>query len=224
MLPNSDQKVVSALPPFAYPLLRHGDTQTNTPYNAATWAKRLGRKLSFFHWSTPTSSLPDDHADFVEGRQVNFASLCNSSSPEAPNLPSTVQIDDLELDSPTTDDKTPMTENCIGPASLPCKQTTSLPCLQADGLPCQHAAELPAMAAEQTSGAGAAPTTETWAETKALLLKHSLPKARQRTDVYVTSQGGDFLEPSLQGARVSPQPLLDFLKLLRGPNWGLFLS
>ena len=49
-------------------------------YNAATWAKRLGRKLSLFHGSSPTCSLPQDHADFTEDPQVNFTSVCNSSS------------------------------------------------------------------------------------------------------------------------------------------------
>ena len=37
----------------------HDFTQTGTLYNAATWAKRLGRKLSLFHWSTLTGSLLD---------------------------------------------------------------------------------------------------------------------------------------------------------------------
>ena len=90
----------------------HDFTQTGTLYNAATWAKRLGRKLSLFHWSSPTCSLPQDHADFTEDPQVNFTSVCNSSSLRASDLPSTVQIVDLELDNPTTDDETTVTGDC----------------------------------------------------------------------------------------------------------------
>ena len=101
----------------------HDFTQTGTLYNAATWSKRLGRKLSLFHWSSPTSSLPQDHADFTEDPQVNFTSVCNSSPLRVAGLPSTVQIVDLELDNPTTDDETTMTGDCNKAASLPCQQS-----------------------------------------------------------------------------------------------------
>ena len=62
----------------------HDFTQTGTLYNAATWSRRLGKKLSLFHWSSPTSSLPQDHADFTEDPQVNFTSVCNASPLRAP--------------------------------------------------------------------------------------------------------------------------------------------
>ena len=159
----------------------HDFTQTGTLYNAATWSKRLGRKLSLFHWSSPTSSLPQDHADFTEDPQVNFTSVCNSSPLRATGLPSTVQIVDLELDNPTTDDETTMTGDCNKAASLPCQQSV-LPCERAASLPCLHGlpcSQEPAAAAMESSTADGELDAA-----KSTLLNHGLPKARQRTNVF----------------------------------------
>ena len=159
----------------------HDFTQTGTLYNAATWSRRLGRKLSLFHWSSPTSSLPQDHADFTEDPQVNFTSVCNSSPLRASGLPSTVQIVDLELDNPATDDETTMTGDCNKAASLPCQQSI-LPCERADALPCLHGlpcSQGPAAAAMESSTADGELDAA-----KSTLLNHVLPKARQRTNVF----------------------------------------
>ena len=57
--------------------------------NAATWSQHLGRKLSLFHWSSPTRRLPQDHAEFTHDPQVMFSSMaCNPSLEETPLLPS----------------------------------------------------------------------------------------------------------------------------------------
>ena len=159
----------------------HDFTQTGTLYNAATWAKRLGRKLSLFHWSSPTSSLPQDHADFTEDPQVNFTSVCNSSPLRAPGLPSTVQIVDLELDNPTTDDETTMTGDCNKAASLPCQQSI-LPCERADALPCLHG--LPCSQGPAAAAMGSSTADDALDAAKTTLLSHVLPKARQRTNVF----------------------------------------
>ena len=116
----------------------------------------LRRKLSLYCWSTPTTSLPQDHSDFTEDPQVNFTSICNSSSLRTLNVPSTVQIVDLEEDNPMTDNETTKTETHDKAASLPCLHVASSPCLQAASLPCLQAAELPALdAMEPTKAADA---------------------------------------------------------------------
>ena len=66
------------------------------PLQCCHLGKMTGRKLSLLHGSSPTPSLPQDHADFTGDPQVNFTSVCNSSSLRASDLPSTVQIVDLE--------------------------------------------------------------------------------------------------------------------------------
>ena len=137
------------------------------------------RSYRFTIWSTPTTSLLQEHSEFTEDPQVNFTSICNSSSLKTLNVPSTVQIVDLEEDNPMTDDKTTMTETNDKAASLPCLHAASLPCSQAASLPCLQAAELTA------SDADAAEV----AEAKQLLLSHSLPKARQRTNVFKDIEG-----------------------------------
>ena len=159
----------------------HDFTQTGTLYNAATWSKRLGRKLSLFHWSSPTATLPQDHADFTEDPQVNFTSVCNSSPLRVPGLPSTVQIVDLELDNPMTDDETTTTGDCNKAASLPCQQSV-LPCEQADALPCLHG--LPCSHGPAAAAMESSPADEALEAAKSTLLNHVLPKARQRTNVF----------------------------------------
>ena len=67
----------------------HNVTSTGTLWNAATWSQHLGRKLSPFHWSSPTQHLPPDHAEFTDDPQVTFSSMaCDSSLEETPLLPS----------------------------------------------------------------------------------------------------------------------------------------
>ena len=64
-------------------------TSTGTLWNAATWSQHLGRKLSLFHWSSPTQRLPPDHAEFTDDPQVMFSSMaCDPSLEETPLLPS----------------------------------------------------------------------------------------------------------------------------------------
>ena len=84
-------------------------TRHGTFYNAATWSKKLGRKLALFHWSSPITSLPPDHVTFTDDPQVNFSSLSSGSTDDVSALPSTVQIVDLELQDPPTDDETTKT-------------------------------------------------------------------------------------------------------------------
>ena len=55
-------------------------TRHGTLYNAATWSKKLGRKLALFHWSSPITSLPPDHVTFTDDPQVNFSSLSSAST------------------------------------------------------------------------------------------------------------------------------------------------
>ena len=82
------------------------------------------------------------------------------------SLPSTVEIVDLELQDPPTDDEMTKTRTkkvtfdltdlstttsakttdsnplpCLKAASIPCQHADSLPCLQAAGLPCASAAD-----------------------------------------------------------------------------------
>ena len=73
------------------------------------WSKKLGRKLALFHWSSPITSLPPDHGSFTDDPQVNFSSLSSGPAGDISALPSTVQIVDLELQDPPTDDETTMT-------------------------------------------------------------------------------------------------------------------
>ena len=89
-----------------------------------------------YHWSTPTTSLPQEHSEFIEDPQVNFTSTHYSSSHRTLNVPSTVHIIDLEDDNPMTDEETTMTETKDEVASLPCLQAASLSCLHAASLPC----------------------------------------------------------------------------------------
>ena len=107
----------------------HDFTQKGTLYNAATWASKLGRKLSLYHWSTPTTSLPQEHSEFTEDPQVNFSSMLHSSLHKTLNVPSTAQIVDLEDENPMTDEETTVTETRDKAASLPCAQAASLPCV-----------------------------------------------------------------------------------------------
>ena len=46
----------------------HQYTATGTLWNTATWSKKLNRKLSLFHWSTPSHPihLPQDDAAFTD--------------------------------------------------------------------------------------------------------------------------------------------------------------
>ena len=181
-------------------------TRHGTLYNASTWSKKLGRKLALFHWSSPITSLPPDHATFTDDPQVNFSSLSSSSasSCDVSTLPSTVQIVDLELQDPPTDDETTKTRTkkvtfdltdmtattsstkttaadvspCLKAASLPCQQADSLPCLQAAGLPCASTAD------EASERASCEPPTESEVENaKRIVLEHSLPRAKHRTNV-----------------------------------------
>ena len=173
-------------------------TRHGTLYNASTWSKKLGRKLALFHWSSPITSLPPDHATFTDDPQVNFSSLSSSSTSacDVSALPSTVQIVDLELQDPPTDDEMTKTRTkkvtfdltdlstttsttkttaadvlpCLKAASLPCQQADSLPCLQAAGLPCASTAD------EASERASCEPPTESEVENaKRIVLEHSLP-------------------------------------------------
>ena len=66
----------------------HESSQKGTLYNAATWANKLGRKLSLYHWANPTTSPPQEHSEFTEDPQVNFTSMRYSSSHRTLNVPS----------------------------------------------------------------------------------------------------------------------------------------
>ena len=145
-----------------------------------------GRKLSLYHWSTPTTSLPQEHSEFIEDPQVNFASLLHSSSHRTPQC--AIYCSDCRSGrNPMTDEETTMTETKDKAASLPCLHAASLPCSQAASLPCLQAAELPAVDAMESETTATMADAAKVAEVKKLLLSHSLPKARQRTNVFKDS-------------------------------------
>ena len=117
-------------------------------------------------------------------------------------LPSTVQIVELELHNPPTDDETTtmtmtktktvttdMTDLPTTKASadaLPCQHAASLPCQQADSLPCLQAAGLPCAMAADDAGVRDTRGTPSQSEVenaKRAVPQHSLPRARQRTNV-----------------------------------------
>ena len=113
-------------------------TRHGTLYNAATWSKKLGRKLALFHWSSPITSLPPDHAEFTDDPQVNFSSLSAASTfpCDVSALPSTVEIVDLELQDPPTDDETTKTKTKKVTFDLTDQPaTTSIKTTTADALP-----------------------------------------------------------------------------------------
>ena len=103
--------------------------------------------------------MPLDHVSFTNDLQVNFSSLSTGPAGDISALPSTVQIVNLELHDPPTDNETTtitmtktktvttdMTDQVTtkpSADSLPCQDAASLPCLQADTLPCLQAAGLP---------------------------------------------------------------------------------
>ena len=159
--------------------------------------------MALFHWSSPTTSLPSDHATFTDDPQVNFSSLSSTSACDVSSLPSTAQIVDLELQDPPTEDEMTKTRTkkvtfdltdqsatttttkttadvlpCLKAASLPCQQADSLPCLQAAGLLCASTAD------EASERASCEPPTEAEVENaKRIVLEHSLPRAKHRTNV-----------------------------------------
>ena len=94
----------------------HDFTSTGTLWNAATWSQHLGRKLSLFHWSSPTQRLPPDHADFTHDPQAMFSSMaCDPSLEETPLLPS-LQIFPL-----------PSSSSFSSSRSLPAESSDALP-------------------------------------------------------------------------------------------------
>ena len=176
-------------------------TRHGTLYNAATWSKKLGG-LALFHWSSPITSLPPDHVSFTDDPQVNFSSLSSGPAGDTSALPTTVQIVALELEDPPTDDETTTMTMTMTKAvtadmtdlsttkptadALPCQHAASLPCQQADSLPCLQAAGLPcASAADEASVRELCetPSQSDVENAKKTVLQHSLPKARQRTNV-----------------------------------------
>ena len=80
---------------------------------------------------------------------------------------------DLSTTEPTAD-----ALGCQHAASLPCQQAASLPCLQAAGLPCASAADEASMRASCEL-----PSQSEVENAKKIVPQHSLPKARQRTNV-----------------------------------------
>ena len=111
-------------------------TRHGTLYNAATWSKKLGRKLALFHWSSPITSLPPDHVSFTDDPQVNFSSLSSGPAGDISALPSTVQIVDLELQEPPTDDEMTMTMTKTKTVTADMSDlSTTKPA--ADAVPCQ---------------------------------------------------------------------------------------
>ena len=82
----------------------HHYTATGTLWNAATWSKKLNRRLSLFHGSTPSHPirLPQDDASFTDDPQVMFSSMQTedllAAIDETPLLPS-LQVFSLQSSS-----------------------------------------------------------------------------------------------------------------------------
>ena len=193
----------------------HDFTQKGILYNAATWAQKLGRKLSLYHWSTPTTSLPPEHSEFTEDPQVNFSSMLHSSSHRTLNVPSTVQIIDLEEENPTTDDETAMTETkpngCFFTLLASCfftlhrKLLLYLACKLLMGLPLQWMQCLLLLRR----------TLQMWKKLRSccFIMLCPRPGSGPMSTKTATSRGGDFLEHLRLEAKELLKPLFGFRKL-----------
>ena len=69
-------------------------TETGQLWDARTWSQKLGRKLSLYHWSTPVTTLPPEHAEFANDPQVSFSS-CQFDGADLCPPSSTVTIEKL---------------------------------------------------------------------------------------------------------------------------------
>ena len=84
-------------------------TENGQLWDARQWAKKLGRKLSLFHVGSPTTTLPEDHADFTSDPQVNFSSpdamplAFSNNMPLASSTTTTVQIEEVAEDEKLDD-------------------------------------------------------------------------------------------------------------------------
>ena len=86
----------------------------------------------------------------------------------------TFDLTDLSTTTKPTADALP----CLKAASLPCQQADSLPCLHPAGLPCASTAD------EASERASCEPPTESEVENaKRIVLEHTLPSAKHRTNV-----------------------------------------
>ena len=94
----------------------HVFTESGLLWDARQWAKKLGRKLSLFHVGSPTTTLPQDHADFTSDPQVNFSSLddmplaFSNDMPLAFSTTTTVQIEEVVEDEKLDDKSMQETE------------------------------------------------------------------------------------------------------------------
>ena len=87
----------------------HVCTECGRLWGARQWAKKLGGKLSLFHVGSPTTALPEDHADFTSDPQANFSSLDAMPLAFSNNVPlaflstATVQIEEVVEDEKLVD-------------------------------------------------------------------------------------------------------------------------
>ena len=103
----------------------HHYTATGTLWNATTWSKKLNRRLSLFHWSTPSHPirLPQDDAAFTDDPQVMFSSMqiedLLAAIDETPLLPS-LQVFSLQSSSSSSSSSQalPPSSSDVLPSSL----------------------------------------------------------------------------------------------------------
>ena len=176
-------------------------TETGQLWDARTWSQKLGRKLSLYHWSTPVTTLPPDHAEFTNDPQVNFSSCQFVGADLCPPSSSTVIIEELVEEEGKKDSSL----NCEGRKPTNSHDPVSvetLPALPTTLQHSEHAASTsfvldrlsPALPDLTSSNSqGSAFTTlpfaldldelDNLASDIRVVMDHSLPKSRTRTNV-----------------------------------------
>ena len=121
----------------------HVFTESGLLWDARQWAKKLGRKLSLFHVGSPTTTLPQDHADFTSDPQVNFSSLdamplaFSNDMPLALSTTTTVQIEEVVEDEKLGDKSMQETEGRKSATTNDGCQVQPLPSSSSSGYYCE---------------------------------------------------------------------------------------
>ena len=103
----------------------HHYTATGTLWNAATWSKKLNRRLSLFHWSTPSHPirLPQDDAAFTDDPQVMFSSMQTedllAAIDETKSLLPSLQVFSLQSSSSSSQALPPSSSDVLPSSSVP---------------------------------------------------------------------------------------------------------
>ena len=178
----------------------HLFTETGQLWDARTWSQKLGRKLSLYHWSTPVTTLPPEHAEFTNDPQVNFSS-CQFDGADLCPLPSTVIIEEL-VDEEGKKDSSPNIEGRRSTNSVDAVSEETLPVFPTTSQDFQHASAtsfvldrlspaLPDLTSSNSQGSAFSTlpfaldmdTLDDLASDIRVIMDHSLPKSRTRTNV-----------------------------------------